>query len=376
MVHTGRPRIDKSTGVNPAISHASTLLFKSAADLYSNKYKNYGRWGCEIHEILENMFADLEGGKGCTPTPSGLAANTLSILSCVETGDHVLVTDSVYNPVRHFATTFLKRMGVEAEFYPPGAGAKIEKYIKPNTSVILTESPGSLTMEIQDLPEIARTAKKNKIIVIADNTWSAGLVYNPLLWGADMVVHSATKYFGGHSDLLLGAIVSRTTTLANKVKYTAKALGNATAPDDVYQVLRGFRTVTTRFEKQAQTALELANWFKSRSEIVQVLHPALKSYPDHRIWKRDFTGAASLFSIVLNPCSEREVIKFLDRLKYFGKGFSFGGYESLIIHCGPQLNRIFPCAYGGPLVRIACGLEDVDDLRTDLENSLERIKFL
>jgi cystathionine beta-lyase len=200
-------------------------------------------------------------------------------------------------------------------------------------------------------------------------------VYNPLELGADIVTHAATKYYSGHSDVLGGAVISKSKRHATKVALTAKALGNCTSPDDVYQILRGFRTVVTRFNQQAETALALAKWLRSRPEVQNVRHPALTSHPDHKIWKRDFTGSACLFPFVLKPCSEKQVLRFLDRLKYYKKGFSFGGYESVIIHCDPQLRRTFDPNFGGPLIRIGCGLEDIEDLKNDLGSSLEKIKF-
>ncbi len=238
----------------------------------------------------------------------------------------------------------------------------------------MLESPGSLSLEIQDLPAIVTVAKSSNITTIVDNTWSAGLVYNPLKLGADITVHAATKYYSGHSDILFGAVVSRIKEHAEKVKTTAIALGNSTSPDDAYTILRGFRSIVTRFESQEKTALTLAIWLEDHAKVASVIHPALKSHSNHEIWKRDFSGSACLFSIVLKPCLKSEVLKFLDSLKYFAKGFSFGGYESLIIHCDPQLTRHHDPKYPGPLIRLACGLEHEDDLKADLEQALEDLK--
>ncbi len=373
--HIGRPKIDTGVSVNPPIIRASTLLFDKADDLYEGGHRIYGRHGSQVHDSLKEAFCALEGGMGCTLTPSGLSANTLSVLANVKAGDHILVSDSSYGPIRHFCDSHLSNFGVETEYYSPRIGREIKGLIRENTSCILLESPGSLSMEIQDLPAIVKIAKEKKITTIVDNTWSAGLVYNPLSLGADIVVHAATKYYSGHSDILYGAIISRAQRHADKVNATNIALGNSTSADDAYTILRGFRTVIARFERQEKTALALAKWLGRHEKVSQVLHPALDSHPDHALWERDFSGSACLFSIVLKPCSKQQVLDLLDRLEYFAKGFSFGGYESLIIHCDPQLTRSHAEDFAGPLVRIACGLEDITDLKLDLEQSLAELSL-
>lgn len=379
LTHISRPKIGAGGPVNPGIVRASTLLFDKAEDLYSGKVRSYGRHGSALHDQLADAFCALENGKGCSLTASGLAANTLSILANVKAGDHILVSDSCYGPVRHFCDRFLSKFGVTTEYYPPnieeGIAGGIETLFKPNTSLILLESPGSLSMDIQDIPAICERARKHKITTVVDNTWSAGLVLSPLDLGADICVHAATKYFSGHSDVLFGAVISRTAAMAKKVHAARTAMGEATSPDDAYQILRGFRTVHTRFTAQAGTALRLAKWLKTHDKVVKVLHPALPGAPGHKIWKRDFTGCACLFSFVLKPCTNAQQLAFLDRLKLFAKGFSFGGYESLIIHCDPQLRRDFPLNLDGPLIRIACGLEDADDLIADLDAGLSKLKL-
>ncbi len=373
FAHIGRPKIGVATSVNPPIIRASTLLFESADNLYNGGHRIYGRHGSPVHDALSEAFCALENGAGATLTPCGLAANTASILAHVKAGDHILVTDSTYGPVRYFCDTQLAKFGVETEYYPPGIGAGIDTLIRGNTSCILMESPGSLSMEIQDLPTIITAAKARNVVTIVDNTWSAGLVYAPLDMGADIAVHSATKFFSGHGDILFGAVVSRTKATAKKVHTSAMAFGNATSPDDTYQILRGFRTVVTRFETQAKSALALATWLESHDKVARAVHPALKSHPDHAMWKRDFTGASCLFSIVLKPCRETEVLALLDRLKIFAKGFSFGGFESLVIHCDPQLTRNHDPKFEGPLIRISCGLEDMEDMQADCSQSLNKL---
>lgn len=373
FAHIGRPKIGVGTSVNPPIVRASTLLFDKADDLYNGGHRIYGRHGSPIHDALSEAFCVLENGAGATLTPCGLSANTLSILANVKAGDHILVTDSSYGPIRNFCNTQLTKFGVEIEYYPPGIGAGITSLIRNNTSCILLESPGSLSMEIQDLPAIVKVAKTHNIVTIVDNTWSAGLVYAPLDLGADIAVHAATKYYSGHSDILFGAVVSRTKSMATRVATTAVAYGNSTSPDDAYQILRGFRTVVTRFEQQQKSASALAHWLQDHDKVERIIHPALKSHPNYDVWQRDFTGSACLFSIVLKPCAEVEVLALLDRLKIFAKGFSFGGFESLVIHCDPQLTRNHDPKFSGPLVRIACGLEDIEDMKTDWRHSLTEL---
>jgi len=372
FAHMGRPKPDIATAVNPDITRASTLLFARAEDLYRTDIRGYGRHGSPLQDLLEEAFSELEGGQGTSLTPSGFSACTLAILSFVKSGDHILVTDSIYGPTQNFCEKFLKGLGVEAERYDPRIGSDIEKLIRKNTTVLVSESPGSLTFEIQDLPALTRAAAKHDIVTIVDNTWSGGISYKPLSLGADISVHAATKYMGGHSDIMFGAVVSRTKSLAKKVATTRKYLGLATSPDDAYQILRGFRTLHTRFEAQEKAADHLARWFLEQDFVKTVLHPALENHPDHDIWKRDFSGGGCLFSVVLSPAKIEQVNSFLNELKLFGIGFSYGGYESVVIHCDPQLNRKFSIDFGGPLVRFGCGLEDIDDLKDDITQSAKK----
>jgi len=370
FAHLARPEPDIGTAVNPSISRASTLLFKNAEDLYRTDVRGYGRHGSEVHDELQKAFNALENGVGTSLAPSGLSACTLAILSIVKSGDHLLLTDSTYGPVRYFCLNFLKSMGVETELYDPRIGAGIEALIRDNTSVIWLESPGSLTFEIQDLPAISKIARKKNVVTIIDNTWSAGLTLAPLSLGIDISVHSATKYFGGHGDVLFGAVISSTKTLANKVTRTGKYLGYATSPDDAYQVLRGFRSVVARFKHSETTSEFLAEWLETHPKVLNVLHPARPSHSDHTLWKRDFTGSGCLFSIVLKPVSAEVVNAFINALELFGIGYSYGGYESLAIQCDPQLTRDITPKPDGPLVRFACGLENMHDLKNDIENAL------
>ena len=371
FIHIARPKPEIATSVNPDITRASTLLFDRAEDLYRTDIRTYGRHGGGVHDSLCETFNALEGGVGTSLTPSGHGATTLAILSQVKSGDHVLLTDSAYGPTRHFCKGYLTKMGVELELYDPHIGGGISALIRDNTSVIIIESPGSLTFEIQDIPAITQAARERGVTTIVDNTWSGGITLKPLSLGADISVHAATKYIGGHSDVLYGAVVSGSQTITDQVSATRKYLGIATAPDDTYQILRGFRSLHTRFAAQEASALALAKWLEQRPEVSRVLHPALPGHPNHDIWKRDFTGAACLFGVVLNPCEPANVLALINGLKLFGIGFSYGGYESVAIHCDPQLSRQHAPKFEGPLIRFGCGLEDIDDLIADAAQSFD-----
>ncbi len=373
FAHMGRPPAGLGTSVSHPVTRASTLLFEKAEDLYRNDIRGYGRHGTAVHDALADLFTELEGGFGTLLYPSGVAALTGPILSAVKPGDHVLLTDSAYGPTRSFCQTFLKKIGVETTFYDPRIGAGIGELIKENTSLILLESPGSLTFEIQDIPAIAKVAKAHGVTTLIDNTWSAGITLSPLPLGIDISVHAATKYFGGHSDVMYGAAVFAGETKFKKAQQTAKQLGNASSPDDAYQILRGFRSVLPRFRQQEATSLALAKWLMTRDEVQQVLHPAVSDHPDHEIWKRDFTGGGCLFSVILKPLPEEDVLKFIDALQLFGIGYSYGGFESLAIHCDPQLRRNCADPLPGPLVRFACGLEAMTDLKSDIEQALASV---
>jgi cysteine-S-conjugate beta-lyase len=290
-------------------------------------------------------------------------------LAFLSAGDHLLVTDSVYSPTRRFCDTTLKRFGVDVEYYDPLVGAGISGLMKPNTRLILTESPASGTFEIQDIPAIVTAAHAGGAIVVMDNTWATPVYFRALDYGVDITVHAATKYPGGHSDLLLG-LVSANEKCWGQLRQTFLTLGICAGPDDAYQVLRGLRSMGVRLERHQQSALEIARWLEGKPGVARVLHPALESHPGHAIWKRDFCGASGLFSIVLANCGEKGRLAFLDALEIFGLGYSWGGYESLAVPFSLKDRTIAKGPYEGPLIRLQIGLEDVEDLKADLERGL------
>ena len=373
FTHIARPKAGLGTAVNPSITRASTLLFERAEDLYRSDVRGYGRHGSEVHDALAQAFTALEGGFGSVLFPSGLAACTYPILANVKAGDHVLLTDSSYGPTRGFCLGYLKKMGVTTEIYDPHIGAGIEALIRENTAVILLESPGSLTFEVQDIPAICKAAQARGVTTIIDNTWSAGISLSPLALGVDISCHAATKYYGGHSDVMYGAAVCKSEAHFKALQQTAKYLGNASSPDDAYQVLRGFRSIVPRFRQQEATSLALADWLVTHPKVAQVLHPAHKSHPNHALWARYATGGGCIFSVVLKPCSEEAVLAFVNALKLFGIGYSYGGFESLCIHCDPQLKRKHLDGFAGPLIRFACGLEAAKDLKSDISQAFNEI---
>lgn len=374
FTHVGRPKAGLATAVNPDISRASTLLFDRAEDLYRGDIRTYGRHGSDVHDHLKEAFKTLEGGAHASLTPSGHSATTTAILAMVKTGDTVLLTDGAYGPTRAFCLNYLPKIGVTTVLFDPNIGSDIAGRITDETSVIFLESPSSLTFEIHDLPAITKAAKAAGVTTILDNTWSGGISLNPLSHGVDISVHAATKYFGGHGDLLYGAVISSDPKIGAQVDGYMKSIGFATSPDDAYQVLRGFRSVMPRFKQAEATAMHLAKWLEQQDAVHSVLHPGLESHPGHALWKRDFAGAACLFGVVLNPTAPENVLAFINRLNLFGIGYSYGGYESLCIHCDPQLRRSHADKLAGPLIRFACGLEHADDLQADIAQALPLLK--
>jgi cysteine-S-conjugate beta-lyase len=316
----------------------------------------------------------MAGGVGTVITPSGLAAITLALMTFTKAGDHVLVTDSAYGPTRRFCDTVLAGYGVSTTYYDPQIGAGIDALITDRTTMIVLESPGSLTFEMQDVPAITEVARKRGVTTMIDDTWSAGHFYKPLAHGVDISMQALTKYQAGHSDVLAGSLSVSDSAVLAKLLHMHRLLGMGTAAEECWLTLRGLRTMAVRMEAQDRSAREIAGWLASRPEVAQVLHPALPGAPGHAIWARDFTGAGGLFSIVLNPVSRAAADRFAESMNLFSLGFSWGGYESLILPCDPQIRRTAVTWTGaGPLVRLSIGLEATADLIADLEQGLGQL---
>jgi cystathionine beta-lyase len=316
---------------------------------------------------------DLEGGHRAVTLPSGLAANALAITACVEKGDHVLMADSVYGPARRFCVRTLARFGVETTFYDPLVGAGIAPLMRPNTRLVYLESPGSHTFEVQDFPAIARVARERGAAVIHDNTWATGMFFRSFEHGADLVVQAATKYPAGHSDVLIGAVVANEAWWP-RLRDAARDFGQTASPDDVFLTLRGMRTLEARLRTHEASALEIARKLQRHAAVKRVLHPALPEDPGHALWKRDFLGSSGLFAIELATQGERALAAFVDHLECFALGYSWGGYESLVVPANIAASRSVRPWSGGSLVRLQIGLEDPADLYADLERGLERMK--
>ena len=357
--HEGRPQ-EGVRLVNPSVCRGSTVVFPTYADFTARARPFfYGRMGTPTHQALCESVAALEGAEHVSLAPSGLAGVTLALLSHCEAGGHLLVTDSAYDPTRSFCEGTLSAYGVTTEFYDPRAD--IRPLIRPETCAILAESPGSLTFEVQDLPTLARTG----VPVIVDNTWSAGVHLKPLALGCAVSVQAATKYLGGHSDVFLGTVAASGAS-ARKVQRTARLLGLSTSPDDAALVHRGMRTLHRRLEVHEANGLGLARWLEARPEVARVLHPGLPSHPDHDLFARDFTGSSGLFAAVLHRTDEAFVAAFLDALRLFGMGYSWGGYESLCIPTWPERHRAVTSVPPGRWLRFHAGLETLSDLTDDL----------
>jgi cystathionine beta-lyase len=374
VVHLGRAPFDFHGFVNPPVYRGSTVLYPTLEAIKSRKQPyTYGRRATPTTKALEDAIAHLEGGATTILTSSGLGAVSTALLAFVEASDHILITDSVYQPARAFADRMLKRLGVETTYYDPGIGAGIAELFRPNTRLVLVESPGSQTFEMQDIPAIAAAAHAKNIWVIADNTWATPLYCKPLSLGADVSIEAATKYIVGHADAMLGAVTANARAARN-LDNAKEALGTCPGSEETYLGLRGLRTLAVRLERHQRSGIAVAEWLSARPEVARVLHPALPSDPGHAIWKRDFSGASGLFTAILKPVSQAALARFLDGLKLFGMGYSWGGYESLVIPFDPTSYRTATRWQAeGPALRFHIGLEAVEDLIRDLKAGFARL---
>jgi len=379
LTHAGSSPFDQHGIVNPPVYHASTVLFPTLAALENsdaNPFEtiNYGRIGTPTSQAFERAVAELEGGWRAVTAASGLAAIATALSAFTKAGDHVLIADCVYGPTRRFADEVLSRYGVSVQYYDPLIGAGIAALIRPETSVVYLESPGSLTFEVQDVPAIAAAAKRAGVTVLMDNTWATPLCFRPFDHGVDVSIHAATKYIVGHSDAMLGLMVCNQAAW-EPVKRAAVRFGTAAGPDDVYLGLRGLRSLGVRLKRHGEAGLALADWLSRQPEVARVLHPARPGDAGHELWRRDFSGACGLFAVLLQPCAKSAVAAMLDHMELFGLGYSWGGFESLALPVHPRRVRTATTwDEPGPLLRFHAGLEDIDDLIRDLEAGFARLR--
>lgn len=382
LAHLGRrPKVEGGHAVNVPVVHASTILFDTVEEMEEAtrhrahpNWVHYGRGGTQTHIALQEAVAELEGAQAALCVPSGLAAVAVAILSQVRQGDHLLVTDSVYAPTRAFCEGFLKGFGVETDYYDPLDLEDLHSKLRPETRLIYTEAPGSLTFEMQDIPAICQLAHEHEAKVILDNTWATPMYFKSFTHGVDISVHAGTKYIVGHSDAMLGLVLTSEETTAD-VHRQANLLGYACGPDDIYLALRGLRTLSVRLERHQKNAMALCTWLTGRSDVSRLFYPALPDDPGHALWKRDFLGASGLFGVELEPPVGKDgVTAFLNSLELFGMGYSWGGYESLAIPTHPEDYRTATRWEGhGPTLRFHAGLEDPDDLIRDLEQAFAQL---
>lgn len=388
IVHAGRNPKEQGWMVNPPIYQSSTIAFPTLKDLlYAERgycdnslvqpYElKYGRYGTQTNFALERAVAEIEEGYNTFVTSSGAAAVNTALIAFLQQGDHLLMVDNTYSPTRAFCDKFLKKLGIETTYYDPALGEDIKKLIKKNTKVIFMESPGSVSFEVQDVAAICKIAKKHNIVTIIDNSWASGVYFKPLNHGVDISVMALTKYINGHSDVIMGAITVQEKHF--RVMYEAfRYMAVSAAPFNSYLVQRGLRTTKIRMDHIQKTAHALATWLEGRNEVVKVLYPALESDAGHKLWKRDFTGAAGLFTIVLDrKYSQESLARMLDKLHYYAMGYSWGGYESLILPVDPSgIRTATKWEYSGKTcIRINVGLEDLEDLKDDLEAGFKRLR--
>ena len=375
LVHAGRDPQEQHGFINTPIYRGSTVLYDTVDALRGRSQRyTYGTKGSPTSDALETAWSEIAGAAGTVLTPSGLAAVTVALMTAVKAGDHLLVSDSCYLPTRHFCDTVLARFGVTTSYYDPLIGAGIETMLRPETTTVLVEAPGSQTFEVQDIPAIAAVAGARDICVVMDNTWATPLFFPPHARGVDIAVEAGTKYLGGHSDLLLG-LTSANARWWPRLRATFDSFAMCAGPEDVFLALRGLRTMELRLREAERQGLAMARWLAGRPEVLRVLHPALPDDLGHALWTRDFSGSSGLFSVILRPAPQRAIDAMLDGLELFGMGYSWGGYESLVVPFDPTAYRTATrWAPGGPALRFQIGLEDVADLQADLDRGFDRLR--
>ena len=377
--HLGRHSRRFMGAVNTPVFRATTMLFRTVSDLEKAARNEYDGIGYGLHGLptvtdLQDAVATIEGAHGALAVPSGLTATTLPLIALTHPGDHVLVTDAVYGPTRRFCDNHLRRLGISVEYYDPLAGAAIAHAFRPGTKVVFAESPGSLTFEVQDVPALAAAAHAHGARLVLDNTWATPLGFRAFDHGVDVSVHAATKYIGGHSDVLLGLVVANAETYPALHRLWTD-MGVTPSSDDCFLGLRGLRTLQVRLLRHEASALGVANWLVRRPEVRRVLHPALPGDRGHQIWRRDFRHASGLFGVVLEPVDASAVARMLDGMRLFGMGWSWGGFESLMVPTWPERARtVTAWNAGGPSLRLHIGLEDPQDLIEDLDEGLARLR--
>ena len=374
LVHAGRDAKSFGGAVNPPIQKASTLLAENVEDLYGGTKSLYGRMGMQVQDCLKQGLCELENARYAHLAANGLNACALAISSIVGAGDHLIVSDAVYGPTRRYCETFMARMGVDVSFISPRIGAGVQSAIRPNTKAIFLEMPGSLTFEMSDPDAILAVTKDYKIVSIVDNTWGAGILFKPLDAGFDVAVQALTKYVVGHSDGFGGAVFTNNNHLSLQIEQTAQQWGISLSAEDAYLCQRGLRSLKHRMKIQGENAVIIAKYLTNHSAVGDVHFPALSSHPDHSIWKKYYNGPSGLFAFSLKLASDSQVKAFFERLELFSFGFSWGGFESLMIPCDPQLKRTESPEWNDPdrgaLIRISVGLEETEDLIADLEQAL------
>lgn len=374
LIHAGKTTGPLCRTVGPPVQKGSTVLLPDAASLYDDdNCVTYGRAGLSAQAALKDALAAMEGAVGVSLYPSGLSAISGALLAVLKAGDEVLVVDTVYKPVRRFCDEVLTRFGITVTYYDPlRSPEELVGGASDKARLILMESPGSLTFEMQDVPRVAALARERGILTALDNTWGAGFLFRPLEHGVDLSIQALTKYASGHSDVFMGSAAARDPALVRRLDDGVHHLGWSVSGDDAYQVLRGLRTLPTRLAAQGEAGLAVAGWLKGQPEVAALHHPALPGCQGHDLWARDYSGACGLFAFALKLAPQAAVEAFLDALQVFGLGFSWGGFESLAIWSDPQLKRRrFKRDYGGPLIRLHIGLETPGDLIADLRQGLD-----